>query len=188
MTVSDTFSSNVCCRPFLLTGLSRESECSAVSSFGSYSGFFGSSEKVDITKIGEEHEFVNELSRTGSFSLQQREQHKQQVQEQQHHYPSYDFGLLCDQMFPYPELINAEENTCEYDVDGRYEVPPHSVHDDSSHSIWDSASGTCTATFDEHLYPLASFSSVQYCFISGACFVILQLLFPGKFVLFVAQF
>ncbi|KAM7484378.1 hypothetical protein LguiA_000387 [Lonicera macranthoides] len=169
---------NVCCQPFLLPGLSRESECSAVTSFGSYSGFFGPSEKVGITEIGEEHEFVNELSRTESFSLQQRKQHKQ-AQEQQHQYPSYDFGLQCDQIFPYPELINAEENTCEYDIDGRYEVP-HSAHDDSGHSIWDSASGTCTAaTFDEHLYPLASFSSVQYCLISGACFVILQLLTPS---------
>ncbi|KAM7487448.1 hypothetical protein LguiB_024932 [Lonicera macranthoides] len=136
--------------------LQRESECSAVTSFGSYSGFFGPSEKVGITEIGEEHEFVNELSRTESFSLQQRKQHKQ-AQEQQHQYPSYDFGLQCDQIFPYPELINAEENTCEYDIDGRYEVP-HSAHDDSGHSIWDSASGTCTAaTFDEHLYPLDTF-------------------------------
>ncbi|KAA8532967.1 hypothetical protein F0562_032916 [Nyssa sinensis] len=125
----------------------RETEYSAGTSIGSFSGQFCEGEKVDIATASTRQEigFINELTRTEAV-LQPYAQYP---------YPPYNFSFICDKRFQPEQQLNLQGNT-EYCFDGNFE-PPQSGYD-TNHCNWASTLVPCAvAPFDECLF------SQQYC-------------------------
>nr|XP_048318653.1 agamous-like MADS-box protein AGL30 [Ziziphus jujuba var. spinosa]XP_048318654.1 agamous-like MADS-box protein AGL30 [Ziziphus jujuba var. spinosa]XP_048318655.1 agamous-like MADS-box protein AGL30 [Ziziphus jujuba var. spinosa] len=115
----------------------RDVECSASSSFGSYSGYFGTSKNSEISNSGQENGIPApmRLQLGGQFS-----------------YLPYNLNVLSDARFQPSAEMNQQENTVDYHVNGNYEVPRHG-YETAQHS-WASTSGPCAVSmFDDHLYP-----------------------------------
>ncbi|KAM0987186.1 hypothetical protein ACFX13_011561 [Malus domestica] len=127
----------------------RDMECSASSSFGSYSGYLGTGKSPEISTSGQENGILNDLSRTAPLNLQLGG-----------HIPylPYNLNMLTDTKFQPPAEMSPQENPVEYQVNGSFEAPRPEFYP-TQHN-WASTSGPCAVTmFDEHLYSQVSFSS-----------------------------
>ncbi|KAJ4711363.1 putative Mads box protein [Melia azedarach] len=119
----------------------RDVECSGSSSFGSYSGYFGTGKSSEISNSGQESSLLSELSGTASLRLQLGGQCS---------YLPYNVNLLNDKFQPVSDM-NIQENPVDYHVTGSLEVPRPGY--DTTHGSWASTSGPCEVTlFDERLY------------------------------------
>ncbi|TQD92323.1 hypothetical protein C1H46_022121 [Malus baccata] len=127
----------------------RDMECSASSSFGSYSGYLGTGKSPEISTSGQENGILNDLSRTAPLNLQLGG-----------HIPylPYNLNMLTDTKFQPPAEMSPQENPVEYQVNGSFEASRPEFYP-TQHN-WASTSGPCAVTmFDEHLYSQVSFSS-----------------------------
>ncbi|KAK0573280.1 hypothetical protein LWI29_005614 [Acer saccharum] len=91
----------------------RDLECSASSSFGSYSGYFGTGKSSEMSNSGHESSLLSELSGTASLRLQLGGQCS---------YLPYNVDLLNDKFQPVSEM-NLQENSLNYHVSGSLEAP-----------------------------------------------------------------
>lgn len=125
----------------------RDMECSASSSFGSYSGYLGTGKSSEISTSGQENGILNDLSRTAPLRLQLGGQFP---------YLPYNLNMLTDTKFQPPAEMSPQENPVEYHVNGSFEAPRPEFYP-TQHS-WASTSGPCAVTmFDEHLYSQVRF-------------------------------
>ncbi|KAJ8773754.1 hypothetical protein K2173_006404 [Erythroxylum novogranatense] len=127
----------------------RDVECSVSSSFGSYSGYFGTGKSSDLSNSVQENGMnglLNELNGTASLRLQMPGPYS---------YLPYSLNLLNDTKYQPGAEINIQENHLDYQVNGSFEAPKPVY--DTGPSSWASTSGPCTVTmFDEHLYSRVS--------------------------------
>ncbi|KAM1280063.1 hypothetical protein FF1_021027 [Malus domestica] len=127
----------------------RDMECSASSSFGSYSGYLGTGKNPEISTSEQENGILNDLSRTAPLRLQLGGQFP---------YLPYNLNMMTDTKFQPPAEMSPQENPVEYHVNGSFEAPRPEFYP-TQHS-WASTSGPCAVTmFDEHLFSQVSFSS-----------------------------
>ncbi|XP_020533760.1 agamous-like MADS-box protein AGL30 isoform X2 [Jatropha curcas] len=123
----------------------RDVECSASSSFGSYSGYFGTGKSSELSNSSQENGvsgILNELSGTASLRLQLAGQYP---------YLPYNLNLLNDTKFQPAAEMNLQESPVDFHVNGSYEAPKPGY--DTTPGSWASSSGPCAVTmFDEHLY------------------------------------
>ncbi|XP_031263754.1 agamous-like MADS-box protein AGL30 isoform X2 [Pistacia vera] len=118
----------------------RDVECSGSSSFGSYSGYFGTNKSSEISNSGQESSLLSELSGTASLRLQLGGQCS---------YLPYNVNLLNDKFQPVGEM-NIQENPVDYHVSGSLEAPRPGY---DTHGSWASTSGPCEVSlFDGRLY------------------------------------
>ncbi|XP_044491845.1 agamous-like MADS-box protein AGL30 isoform X2 [Mangifera indica] len=118
----------------------RDVECSASSSFGSYSGYFGTNKSSEISNSGQESSLLSELSGTASLRLQLGGQCS---------YLPYNVNLLNDKFQPVGEM-SIQENPVDYHVSGSLEAPRTGY---DTHGSWASTSGPCEVSlFDGRLY------------------------------------
>ncbi|TYI36193.1 hypothetical protein ES332_A03G125400v1 [Gossypium tomentosum] len=120
----------------------RDVECSASSSFGSYSGYFGTGKSSEPSSSGQENSILNDLSGNGSLQLQLGGQ-----------CPlfSYNLNILNDPKFPPVAEMNFNETPADYQVNGALQGPRTGF--DTAPGSWASTSGSCAVTmFDEPLY------------------------------------
>ena len=98
-------------------------ECSASSSFGSYSGYFGTAKSSELSSSGQENGILNDLSGNAPLQLQLGEQ-----------YPffSYNLNILNDAKFPPVAEMNFQETTAHYHVNGALEGPSVGYEDRKS--------------------------------------------------------
>ncbi|KAM5567225.1 agamous-like MADS-box protein AGL30 [Rosa sericea] len=121
----------------------RDIECSASSSFGSYSGYLGTGKSPEISNSGQENGILNDLSRTAPLRLQLGGQFSS--------YLPYNLNMLTDTKFQQPTEMSPQENPVEYHVNGSFEAPRPDFF--ATQHSWASTSGPCAVTmFDEHLY------------------------------------
>ncbi|XP_038724172.1 agamous-like MADS-box protein AGL30 isoform X2 [Tripterygium wilfordii] len=128
----------------------RDVECSASSSFGSYSGYFGPGRNSEMSNSGQESGILNEMGGT-TASLRA-----------QLGFPClpYNLNMLSDMKFQSAAEMKLQQSAVDYHVNGSFEAPRPA--DDTTHSSWASTSGPCAVTlFDEPLYSQAS-KQVQY--------------------------
>ncbi|KAJ0038454.1 hypothetical protein Pint_22792 [Pistacia integerrima] len=126
----------------------RDVECSGSSSFGSYSGYFGTNKSSEISNSGQESSLLSELSGTASLRLQLGGQCS---------YLPYNVNLLNDKFQPVGEM-NIQENPVDYHVSGSLEAPRPGY---DTHGSWASTSGPCEVSlFDGRLYSQVRFHSV----------------------------
>ncbi|OAY59472.1 agamous-like MADS-box protein AGL30 isoform X2 [Manihot esculenta] len=120
-------------------------ECSASSSFGSYSGYFGTRKVSELSNSSQENGvngIFNELSGSASLRLQLSGQYP---------YLPYNLNLMSDAKFQSATEMNLLQSTVDFHVNGSFEAPKHGY--DASPGSWASSSGQCAVTmFDEHLY------------------------------------
>lgn len=134
-----------CVLSYWVISFSRDVECSGSSSFGSYSGYFGTGKSSEISNSGQESSLLSELSGTASLRLQLGGQCS---------YLPYNVNLLNDKFQPVSDM-NIQENPVDYHVTGSLDVPRPGY--DTTHGSWASTSGPCEVTlFDERLYSQAS--------------------------------
>ncbi|TQD78236.1 hypothetical protein C1H46_036181 [Malus baccata] len=120
----------------------RDMECSASSSFGSYSGYLGTGKNPEISTSEQENGILNDLSRTAPLRLQLGGQFP---------YLPYNLNMMTDTKFQPPAEMSPQENPVEYHVNGSFEAPRPEFYP-TQHS-WASTSGPCAVTmFDEHLF------------------------------------
>ncbi|XWS64247.1 hypothetical protein CRYUN_Cryun06bG0169900 [Craigia yunnanensis] len=120
----------------------RDVECSASSSFGSYSGYFGTAKSSELSSSGLENNILNDLS--GNASLQQ------QLGGQCPFFPC-NLNILNNPKFPPMAEMNFQETPADYHVNGVLEGPRAGY--DTTHGSWASTSGPSDVTmFDEPLY------------------------------------
>ncbi|RXH69938.1 hypothetical protein DVH24_007194 [Malus domestica] len=120
----------------------RDMECSASSSFGSYSGYLGTGRNPEISTSEQENGILNDLSRTAPLRLQLGGQFP---------YLPYNLNMMTDTKFQPPAEMSPQENPVEYHVNGSFEAPRPEFYP-TQHS-WASTSGPCAVTmFDEHLF------------------------------------
>ncbi|KAJ9174266.1 hypothetical protein P3X46_017308 [Hevea brasiliensis] len=123
----------------------RDVECSASSSFGSYSGYFGTGKSSELSNSSQENGvngILNELSGTASLRLQLAGQYP---------YMPYNLNLLNDTKFQSAAEMNLQESPVDFHVNGSFEAPKPGY--DANPGSWASSSGPCAVTmFDEHLY------------------------------------
>ncbi|XP_021910461.1 agamous-like MADS-box protein AGL30 isoform X2 [Carica papaya] len=120
----------------------RDVECSASSSFGSYSGYFGTGKSSDISNSGQESCILNDLTGTAQLRLQMNG-----------HYPylPYNLNLLNDTKFQPLADINLQETHVDYHVNGILDAPRPGY--DTTQASWASTSGPCAVTvFDDPLF------------------------------------
>ncbi|KAA3483716.1 MADS-box transcription factor 25-like isoform X1 [Gossypium australe] len=120
----------------------RDVECSASSSFGSYSGYFGTGKSSELSSSGQENSILNDLSGNGSLQLQLGGQ-----------CPlfSYNLNILNDPKFPPVAEMNFNETPADYQVNGALQGPRTGF--DTTPGSWASTSGSCAVTmFDEPLH------------------------------------
>lgn len=130
---------------------SRDMECSASSSFGSYSGYLGTGKSSEISNSGQENGILNDLSRTAPLRLQLGGQFSS--------YLPYNLNMLTDTKFQQPAEMSPQENPVEYHVNGSFEAPRPDFF--ATQHSWASTSGPCAVTmFDEHLYSQVSLSRI----------------------------
>ncbi|XP_022776840.1 agamous-like MADS-box protein AGL30 isoform X2 [Durio zibethinus] len=119
----------------------RDVECSASSSFGSYSGYFGTAKNSELSSSGQENGILNNLSGNASSQLQLGGQCPF----------SYNLNILNDPIFPPVAGMNFQETPADYHVNGALEGPRAGY--DTTQGSWASTSGPCAvAMFDEPLY------------------------------------
>ncbi|OMO82505.1 Transcription factor, MADS-box [Corchorus olitorius] len=126
----------------------RDVECSASSSFGSYSGYFGTAKSSELSSSGQENGILNDLSGSAALQLQLGGQ-----------YPffSYNLNIVNDTKFPPVAEMNFPETPADYHVNGVLEGPRAGY--DAAQGSWASTSGPCAVTmFDEPLYSRVSHS------------------------------
>ena len=126
--------------------ISRNVECTASSSFGSYLGYFGTAKSSEPSSSGQENGILNDLSGNAPLQLQLGEQ-----------YPffSYNLNILNDAKFPPVAEMNFQETPADYHVNGVLEGPRAGY--DTIQGSWASTSGPCAVTmFDEPLYSRVS--------------------------------
>eukprot|EP00257_Ricinus_communis_P018204 XP_015576855.1 agamous-like MADS-box protein AGL30 isoform X1 [Ricinus communis] len=123
----------------------RDVECSASSSFGSYSGYFGTGKSSELSNSSQENGLngiLNELNGTASLRLQLAGQYP--------HLP-YNLNMLNDTKFQPAADMNIQESPVDFHVNGSFEVPKPGY--DTTPGSWASSSGPCAVTmFDEQLY------------------------------------
>ncbi|KAE8732945.1 hypothetical protein F3Y22_tig00001674pilonHSYRG00075 [Hibiscus syriacus] len=108
-------------------------ECSASSSFGSYSGYFSTPKSSELSSSGQDNSILNDLQLGGQFPF------------------SYDLSILNDRKFPTAAEMNFQEATVDYHVNGVLAGPRAGY--DANQGSWASTSGPCAVTiFDEPLY------------------------------------
>ncbi|KAK8526042.1 hypothetical protein V6N12_020523 [Hibiscus sabdariffa] len=119
----------------------RDVEGSASSSFGSYSGYFGTGKSSELSSSGPENGILNNFNGNGSLQLQLGG-----------HCPfSYNLNILNDDKFPPMEEMNFHETPADYHVSGV--VQGLGTGYDTTPDSWASISGTCGVTmFDEPLF------------------------------------
>ncbi|KAL4303505.1 hypothetical protein GQ457_10G029170 [Hibiscus cannabinus] len=111
----------------------RDLECSASSSFGSYSGYFSTPKSSELSSSGQENGILNDLQLGG------------------HPFFSYDLSILNDRKFPPAAEMNFQEAPVDYHMNGVLAGPR--VGYDANQGSWASTSGPCAVTiFDEPLY------------------------------------
>ncbi|KAK8699763.1 hypothetical protein V6N13_115841 [Hibiscus sabdariffa] len=111
----------------------RDLECSASSSFGSYSGYFSTPKSSELSSSGQENGILNDLQLGG------------------HPFFSYDLSILNDRKFPPAAEMNFQEAPVDYHMNGVLAGPR--VGYDTNQGSWASTSGPCAVTiFDEPLY------------------------------------
>ncbi|XP_022732929.1 agamous-like MADS-box protein AGL30 isoform X1 [Durio zibethinus] len=119
----------------------RDVECSASSSFGSYSGYFGTAKSSELSSSGQENGLLNNLNGNASLQLQPGGQCPF----------SYDLNILNDAKFPPVEVMNFQETPADYHVNGVLEGLRAGY--DTTQGCWASTSSPCAVTiFDEPLY------------------------------------
>ncbi|XWS23178.1 hypothetical protein CRYUN_Cryun29cG0098700 [Craigia yunnanensis] len=120
----------------------RDVECSASSSFGSYSGYFGTAKSSELSSSGQENGILNDLSGNASLQLQLGGQCP---------FFSYNLNILNDAKFPPVAVMNFQETPADFPVNGVIEGPRAGY--DTTQGSWASTSGPCAVTiFDEPLY------------------------------------
>ncbi|XVE91512.1 hypothetical protein REPUB_Repub01dG0016200 [Reevesia pubescens] len=120
----------------------RDVECSASSSFGSYSGYLGTAKSSELSSSGQENGILNDLS--GNASLQQQ-------LGGQCPFFSYNLNILNDAKFTPVAEMNFQETPADYHVNGVLEGPRAGY--DTTQGSWASTSVPCAVTmFDEPLY------------------------------------
>ncbi|XP_015576855.2 agamous-like MADS-box protein AGL30 isoform X1 [Ricinus communis] len=123
----------------------RDVECSASSSFGSYSGYFGTGKSSELSNSSQENGLngiLNELNGTASLRLQLAGQYP---------YLPYNLNMLNDTKFQPAADMNIQESPVDFHVNGSFEVPKPGY--DTTPGSWASSSGPCAVTmFDEQLY------------------------------------
>ncbi|KAE8667644.1 putative Alpha-expansin 1 precursor [Hibiscus syriacus] len=121
----------------------RDVEGSASSSFGSYSGYFGTGKSSDLSSSGQENSVLNDLNGNRSLQLQLGGQCP---------FFSYTLNTLNDAKFPPVAEMNFHETPADYHVNGGFVQGPGTGYDTTPGS-WPSTSGPCAFTmFDEPLY------------------------------------
>ncbi|TYH91014.1 hypothetical protein ES332_A13G088300v1 [Gossypium tomentosum] len=112
----------------------RDVECSASSSFGSYSGYFGTPKSSELSSSGQENGILNDLQLGGQCP-----------------FFSYDLSILNDHKFQPVAEMNFPETPVDYHVNGVLAGPR--ARYDPNQGSWASTSGPCAVTmFDEPLY------------------------------------
>ncbi|KAG8654132.1 hypothetical protein MANES_05G103601v8 [Manihot esculenta] len=123
----------------------RDVECSASSSFGSYSGYFGTGKSSEISNSSQENGvngLFNELNGTASLRLQLAGQYP---------YLPNNLNLLNDAKFQPASEMNIQESPVDFHVNGSFEAPKPGY--DTNPGSWASSSGPCAVTmFDERFY------------------------------------
>ncbi|XP_022724925.1 agamous-like MADS-box protein AGL30 [Durio zibethinus] len=146
----------------------RDVECSASSSFGSYSGYFGTAKSSELSSSGQENSILNDLGGNASLQLQLGGQCP---------FFSYNLNILNDPKFPPVAEMNFQETPADYHVNGAL-LSPRAGYD-ATQGSWASTSGPCAVTmFDEPLYSRVSLSLLlPLCFqcLSNIACVYLQL-------------
>ncbi|XP_065861370.1 agamous-like MADS-box protein AGL30 isoform X1 [Euphorbia lathyris] len=123
----------------------RDVECSASSSFGSYSGYFGTGKSSELSNSSQEtgvNGILNELNGTASLRLQLAG-----------HYPylPYNLNVLNDPKYQSAAELNQQESPVDFPVNGSFETSKAGY--DTTPGSWASSSGPCGITmFDEHLF------------------------------------
>ncbi|KAE8719394.1 hypothetical protein F3Y22_tig00109960pilonHSYRG00022 [Hibiscus syriacus] len=107
-------------------------ECSASSSFGSYSGYFSTPKSSELSSSGQDNGILNDLQLGGQCPF------------------SYDLSILNDHKFPTAAEMNFQEAPVDYHVNGVLAGPRTGY--DANQGSWASTSGPCAVTmFDEPL-------------------------------------
>uniref|UniRef100_A0A2N9J5N1 MADS-box domain-containing protein n=1 Tax=Fagus sylvatica TaxID=28930 RepID=A0A2N9J5N1_FAGSY len=120
----------------------RDVECSATSSLGSYSGYFGTGKNSEIPSSGQENGMLNQLPRTAPLRLQLGGQYP---------YLPYNVNLLNETKFQPAAQMNPQEDPLDYHVNGNFGTS-RPGYETTQHG-WASTSGHCAVNmFDEHLY------------------------------------
>ncbi|XP_039032834.1 agamous-like MADS-box protein AGL30 [Hibiscus syriacus] len=118
----------------------RDVQGSASSSFGSYSGYFGTGKSSELSSSGQENGVLNDLSGNRSLQLQMGGQCP---------FFSYNLNILNDA--PPVAEMNFHETPSEYHVNGVEQGTGTGY--DTTPGSWASTSGPCAVTmFDEPLY------------------------------------
>ncbi|XP_034906721.1 agamous-like MADS-box protein AGL30 isoform X1 [Populus alba] len=133
----------------------RDAECTASTSFGSYSGYFGAGKHSELSSSGQEsgmNGILDELNGTASLRLQLAGQYP--------YLPGpYNLNLLNDTKFQPAAEMNIQKCPGDFNASGSFEAPKPD-YDTGPHG-WASNSGSCAVTmFDDHLYAQVSFPSV----------------------------
>ncbi|KAK8508127.1 hypothetical protein V6N13_055578 [Hibiscus sabdariffa] len=111
----------------------RDVECSASSSFGSYSGYFSTPKSSELSSSGQENGILNDLQLGGQCPF------------------SYNLSILNDRKFPPAAEMNFQETPVDYHVNGVLAGPGAGY--DADKGSWASTSGPCAVTiFDDPLY------------------------------------
>ncbi|KAF7809109.1 agamous-like MADS-box protein AGL30 isoform X1 [Senna tora] len=134
--------------------LHKDVECSASSSFGSYTSYLGSSTKTDLSNPGQENGVLSDLTSTASLRLQLGGQLQ---------YLPYNFNLLNDHKFQPAAEMNSHENPIDYHPNKSFEAPTPVY--ETNLLGWAPTAGPCSVTtmFDEHLFGPASFPQEATC-------------------------
>ncbi|CAI0402141.1 unnamed protein product [Linum tenue] len=124
----------------------RDVECSASSSYGSYSGYFSLGKNSDLSNSGQESGvsgILNELNCNASLRLQLTGNYP---------YIPYNLNLLNDGKFQSATTdISLQEIPVDFHVNGNFEAPKPTYC--NTPGSWTSTSGPCAVTmFDEQLY------------------------------------
>ncbi|KAB5538517.1 hypothetical protein DKX38_016050 [Salix brachista] len=125
----------------------RDAECTASSSFGSYSGYFGAGKNSELSSSGQEsgmNGILDDLNGTASLRLQLAGQYP--------YLPGpYNLNLLNDTKFQPAAEMNVQKGPGDFNVGGSFEAPKPEY--DSGPRGWASTPGSCAVTmFDDHLY------------------------------------
>ncbi|KAJ6982672.1 agamous-like MADS-box protein AGL30 isoform X4 [Populus alba x Populus x berolinensis] len=129
----------------------RDAECTASTSFGSYSGYFGAGKHSELSSSGQEsgmNGILDELNGTASLRLQLAGQYP--------YLPGpYNLNLLNDTKFQPAAEMNIQKCPGDFNASGSFEAPKPD-YDTGPHG-WASNSGSCAVTmFDDHLYAQGS--------------------------------
>ncbi|KAM7252111.1 hypothetical protein ACFE04_023994 [Oxalis oulophora] len=118
----------------------REIDCSANTSFGNYSGYFGMDKSPNISNSGQENNILNELNGNAPLSLQLNGQ-----------FPFLPYDMVNGTKFQTGVNMSVQENPSDYQVNGGFGAPRPSF--DATQINWASTSNPCAVPmFDDHLY------------------------------------